>query len=269
MSRLCIHSITTKPWPIETAIDKYAAAGVGGISVWQDALQGRSIHDTGNRIREAGLEIVSYVRGGFFPSTSSNKRSEALDNNRKLIDEAEALGAPLLVLVCGSDPDQLLDASYQQIQEGIEALIPYAESAGVRLAIEPLHPMYADTRSAITTLGQANTMAESIDSAMVGVAIDVYHVWWDPDLYNQISRCGAQGNLYAFHVCDWRVPTRDMLNDRELMGKGCIPVKRIREAVENAGFTGAIEVEIFSNAYWSADQDVFLQEITDAFHKHT
>ena len=269
MSRLCIHTITTKPWSIENAIDNYVKAGVGGISVWQEAVNERDIRATGNRIREAGLDIVSYVRGGFFPSTSSRIRTEALDSNKRMIDEAQALGAPLLVLVCGADPAQSLSASCTQIQEGIEALIPYAHSAGVRLAIEPLHPMYADTRSAITTLSQANDIAESINSDDVGVAIDVYHVWWDPTLYAEISRCGTGNNLFAFHVCDWRVPTRDMLNDREIMGKGCIPVKQIREAVDATGFSGPIEVEIFSTAYWAMDQDDVLLEIVEAFHTST
>ena len=269
MSRLCLHTITTKPWPIEKAVEHYAAAGVGGISVWQNALDGRDIHSTGDHIRKSGLDIVSYVRGGFFPSTSARVRQEALDKNRIMIDEAQALGAPLLVLVCGSEPGQSLEASCNQIQAGIESLIPHAQAAGVRLAIEPLHPMYADTRSAITTLERANTMAESIDSDVVGVAIDVYHIWWDPHIYTEIRRCGARNNLYAFHVCDWRVPTRDMLNDREIMGNGCIPVKRIRKAVDEAGFSGPIEVEIFSTTYWAMDQHEVLHQIVDAYHHHT
>ena len=269
LSRLCIHTITTKPWPIETAIEKYARAGVKGISVWQQAVEGRSLEEVGNQIRNAGLSVVSYVRGGFFPSTSSEQRSLSISNNKKMIDESSALGSPLLVLVCGADPNQSLLKSREQIQAGIESILPHAESAGVKLAIEPLHPMYADTRSAITTLSQANDMAEAIDSPYVGVAIDVYHLWWDERLYSEISRCAAHDNLLAFHVCDWRNPTRDMLNDRTLMGRGCIPVCDIREAVDSTGFDGFIEVEIFSDEFWSKDQDEFLEEIIDAYKSST
>ena len=126
-------------------------------------------------------------------------------------------------------------------------LLPEAKAAGVKLAIEPLHPMYADTRSAINTLAQANDMAEALNSPWVGVAVDVYHLWWDPALENEIERCGRNNNLLAFHICDWKSPTIDMLNDRGLMGEGCIPIRKIRSWVEEAGFNGFIEVEIFSN----------------------
>lgn len=269
LTRLCIHTITTKPWEIERAIEKYADAGVGGISVWQQALEGRSISETSNRIKKAGLSVVSYVRGGFFPSQSSEARKKAIDHNKQMIDEAHELGAPLLVLVCGADPNQSLATSRKQILEGIDQLLQHAQQAQVKLAIEPLHPMYADTRSAVTTLTEANDMAEEINSPFVGVAIDVYHVWWDSRLYTEINRCAAQDNLLAFHVCDWRNPTRDMLNDRALMGEGCIPVKRIREAVDKTGFEGFVEVEIFSDEYWQKDQDAFLQEIIEAYRSST
>ena len=269
LSRLCIHTITTKPWSIEQAIDAYAEAGVGGISVWQQALEGRSIQKVGDAIRAVGLDIVSYVRGGFFPSPSVTERERAIEINKSMIDEAAALGAPLLVLVCGAHPDQSLSTSREQIRSGIEQLVPHAEEVGVKLAIEPLHPMYADTRSAIVTLGQANEMAEQIDSPLVGVAIDVYHLWWDSQLYLEIDRCASHGNLLAFHVCDWRNPTRDMLNDRELMGRGCIPVREIRHRVEQAGFNGFIEVEIFSDEYWALDQSVFLKDIIHAYQTAT
>ena len=245
LSRLCLHTITTKPWPIETAIEKYAEAGIQGISVWQQAVENKSIAQCGHRIRDAGLTVVSYVRGGFFPSISSQKRVEAITVNKKMIDESHALGSPMLILVCGSDPDQPLSTSRQQIRTGIEAILPYAEEAQIKLAIEPLHPMYADTRSAITTLTEANEMAESFSSPFVGVAIDVYHLWWDNRLFDEIVRCAKNDNIFAFHVCDWRSPTRDMLNDRTIMGHGCIPVADIRKAVDEAGYNGFIEVEIF------------------------
>jgi len=267
LSRFCIHTITTKPWNIEEAARNYAANGVKGITVWRDALAGRNIRLTGQMLHEYGLSIVSLCRGGFFPSADPPKRKLALDDNRKAIEEAAELGTNLIVLVCGADPLQSLDDSRKQIQDGIAALIPEASAAGVKLAIEPLHPMYADSRSAINTLAQANDMTEVLNSPWVGVAVDVYHLWWDPNLENEIERCGKNKALLAFHVCDWRTPTTDFLNDRGLMGEGCIPIRKIRSWVETNGFNGFIEVEIFSNNYWKEDQPMFLQKIVKAYQK--
>jgi sugar phosphate isomerase/epimerase len=269
LSRLCIHTITTKPWKIEEAAKNFSASGVSAITVWRDTLEGRKIRQTGQMLKHAGLEVVSLCRGGFFPNTEKGKRALALADNRKAIDEAAELGAPMVVLVCGAEPRQSLYDSRKQIQEGIESLLPYAAQAGVKLAIEPLHPMYADTRSAINTLGQANDMAEAVDSPWVGIAVDVYHLWWDPALEQEIKRCGQHGNLLAFHVCDWNVPTVDMLNDRGLMGEGCIPVPTIRKWVEEAGFDGFNEVEIFSHKFWKEDQSEFLKKIIKAYREKT
>jgi len=269
LSRLCIHTITTKPWNIEQAAKRYAASGVKGITVWRDALEGRNIPATGNMLRAEGLSVVSLCRGGFFPSVDAAKRKAAIDDNKKAIDEAAQLGAPLIVLVCGADPAQPLSESRKQIQYGIEAVLPEASAAGVKLAIEPLHPMYADARSAINTLSQANDMAEAIDSPYLGVAVDVYHLWWDPQLRQEIERCGKHRHLFAFHICDWKTPTTDMLFDRGLMGEGCIPIKAIRSWVEATGFQGFNEVEIFSNTYWKEDQEQFLQKIISAYHEHS
>lgn len=269
LSRLCIHTITTKTWPIETAAPAFAAAGVGGITVWRDALAGRDIRGTAAMLRELNLKVVSLCRGGFFPAVDKAKRTLAIEDNLKAIDEAHKLGAPLLVLVCGADPGQSLEESRKQIQDGIALCIDHAQQAKVKLAIEPLHPMYAGDRSAINTLEQANDIAEALKSPWVGIAVDVYHLWWDDDLENQIKRCGENGNLSAFHICDWKTPTLDMLNDRGLMGEGCIDIKKIRGWVEEAGFDGFNEVEIFSTIYWQQDQQQFLQKITDAYLKHS
>jgi sugar phosphate isomerase/epimerase len=266
---LCIHTITTKPWGIEEAAKHFAAEGVKGITVWRDALEGRDIRKTGNLLRDHDLHIVSLCRGGFFPNKEAAKRKAAIDDNRKAIEEAAGLGAPLIVLVCGSDPGQSLEDSRKQIQDGIEAIIPDAEAAGIKLAIEPLHPMYADTRSAINTLQQANDMASSINSKWVGVAVDVYHLWWDPLLEQEIKRCGENDYLFAFHVCDWNTPTTDFLLDRGIMGDGCIPVKKIRSWVEATGFNGFYEVEIFSNKYWQQDQSQYLKKIITAYKENT
>ncbi|MCB0633787.1 MAG: sugar phosphate isomerase/epimerase family protein [Saprospiraceae bacterium] len=269
LASLCIHSITTKPWSLDKALDKFAEAGIGGISIWQDAAQALGLNAAAKAVEHSSVEVVSYVRGGFFPSHSEAARLKALDDNKKMIDEAAVLGAPLLVLVCGAEPQQSLFESRKQIQAGIEALIPHAAANGVKLAIEPLHPMYADTRSAINTLGQANDVAEAIGDVQAGIAVDVYHLWWDDHLEAEIKRCGENGNLYAFHICDWRVPTSDMLLDRGLMGEGCIDVPLIRSWVETAGFNGFNEVEIFSNHYWAMDQDEFLNRIIQAYHDHS
>lgn len=267
LSKLCIHTITTKSWSIEEAADNYKRVGVKGISVWRQYLEGRNISQTGKMLKTHDLEVVSLVRGGFFPSTSSAKRDEAVDDNRKAVDEAAALGAPMIVLVCGADPGQPLETSRAQIQEGIETVLPYAIANNVKLAIEPLHPMYADTRSAINTLAQANDMAEAIGSDHLGVAADVYHLWWDPNLEQELLRCGRNGHLYAFHICDWMSPTTDFLNDRGLMGEGCIPVQKIRGWAEAAGFDGYNEVEIFSDRWWAADQHEFLDRIVEQYYK--
>lgn len=265
LSRLCIHTITTKPWNIEEAAQSFSRAGVKGITVWRDALNGRNIKQTGDMLRARDLSVVSLCRGGFFPSVAASKRQAAIDDNRRAIEEAHELGTDLIVLVCGADPGQALEVSRQQIQDGILSVLPEAQAAGVRLAIEPLHPMYADTRSAINTLAQANDMSIAINSPWVGVAVDVYHLWWDPNLEAEIKRCGAHDKLFAFHVCDWKSPTVDMLNDRGLMGEGCIPLQQIRSWVEAAGFKGFIEVEIFSNEYWKLDQSIFLNQIINAY----
>lgn len=265
LSKLCVHTITTKPWNINDAAKNYAASGVKGITVWRDALTGRNIRQTGQMLREHDLSIVSLCRGGFFPSADPEKRKLALDDNRKAIEEASELGTQLIVLVCGADPAQSLEDSRKQIQDGIAELIPEASAAGIKLAIEPLHPMYADTRSAINTLSQANDMTEALNSAWVGVAVDVYHLWWDPNLEKEIERCGKNNALLAFHICDWKNPTTDFLNDRGLMGEGCIPIRKIRSWVENTGFDGFHEVEIFSSKYWKMDQSEFLKQIITSY----
>lgn len=267
-SKLCIHTITTKPWPIEVAMDKYAAAGIGGITVWRQALEGRDIAKVGDDLRSRNLEIVSLCRGGFFPNKTPEGRAAASEDNRLAIREAAALGAPMIVLVCGAVPGQPLAESRKQIADGIAAVLPLAEEHGIRLAIEPLHPMYADDRSAVNTMASANAICDLLDHPLVGIAADVYHIWWDPDLAEQIRITGEKDRLFAFHLCDWMTPTTDLLNDRGLMGEGCIDLKGIRAMVEATGFTGFNEVEIFSKRWWSADQDEFLARIQQAYLEH-
>lgn len=265
IQRLCLHSITTRPLSFEEILTYYPKAGIGAITVWRGLLEGRSPGSTGQLLREAGLEITSLCRGGFFPALSQARRQQAIDENRCAIDQAAELGAPLVVLVCGADPGQPLADSRRQIRDGIAAILPHAADREIKLAIEPLHPMYAGDRSAINTLRQANDLCQQLPSPWLGVVVDVYHVWWDPDLEGEIRRCGEAGNLFAYHVSDWKLPVEDLLNDRGLMGEGCIPLRTIREWVEATGFSGPIEVEIFSQRHWAKDQVDFLEEIKQAY----
>ncbi len=268
-SRFCIHTMTTRPWSIEEVTARYSTAGVRGVTVWRQWLEGRDQAKVRRDLCSAGLEVVSLCRGGFFPAGDAAGRAAAIDDNRRAIAEAHAIGAPLIVLVCGAVPGQPLEESRKQITDGIAAVADEARTAGITLGIEPLHPMYADSRSAVNTLRQANDMCDQLALPNVGVVVDVYHLWWDPDLRSQIERSGQMGRLLAFHVCDWRTPTGDMLNDRGLMGEGCIPIRQIRSWVEDAGFHGFVEVEIFSNRLWAMDQANFLDQIKQAYLNNT
>jgi sugar phosphate isomerase/epimerase len=268
-SRLCVHTITTKGWELEEAVDQYAEAGVSGITLWRQWLDGRDPAVAGERIRAAGLEVVSLCRGGFYPALDEKSREEAIKDNKQAIEDAAAMGAPLVVLVCGAIPGQSLLESRKQITDGIAATIPLAESLGVKLAIEPLHPMYADDRSAINTLASANDVCDELNHPLVGIAFDVYHLWWDPDLAAQTKRTSEAKRLFAYHACDWMTPTTDLLNDRGLMGEGCIDLRAIRGMVEGAGFDGMIEVEVFSNRWWEKPTEEFLQAIKQSYLNHT
>jgi len=267
LSRLCLHTVTTKPWPLALAAKNYAAAGIKGITVWRDAAQGHpdGIKAAGHLCRGEGLEIVSYVRGGFFTALDAPGRLAAIDDNKRIIVEAAALGAPLIVLVCGATPGQSLFASRAQIAEALAAILPHARACGIKLGIEPLHPMYADSRCAVNTLTQALDMALGLKDDHIGVAVDVVHLWWDDRLQAEIGRCGREGKLFSFHICDWRNQPVDMLNDRGLMGEGVINIPEIRGWVEQTGFRGYNEVEIFSNRLWAMDQAEFLRQIIQAY----
>lgn len=268
-SKLCVHTLTTKPWNLRQCAENYSAAGIHGITIWRNVLENQNLKEAKQLLNDFEMEVVSVARGGFFPSVEKEKRQIAIDDNLFCIDQAAGVGAPVIVLVCGADGRQSLEKSREQIKEGILKILPQAKAAGVKLAIEPLHPMYAGDRSAINTLAQANDLAEEINSEYVGIAVDVYHLWWDNNLQHEIKRCGKNGNLFAFHVCDWNVPTTDFLNDRGLMGDGCINIKQIRGWVEETGFTGYNEVEIFSDKYWATDQKIYFEKIKNAYLKHT
>ncbi len=267
LENLCIHTMTNKPWSIEECLTNYGRAGIGGVSIWRNVVEGKNLKEVSRMVRSEGLSLVSYVRGGFFPAVDVSERQKAIDENFKIIDEAYELGAPLIVLVCGAVPGQPLEISRGQILDGIATCLDHASEAGVKLGIEPLHPMYSDDRSAINSLGLANTMAIQLDHDAIGVTLDAYHTWWDPQLEKEIMRSGLHNKLFSYHICDWKTPTLDLLNDRGLMGEGCIDLKGIAAVVEKSGFHGFHEVEIFSNRYWESDQNQFLDKIISAWRK--
>jgi sugar phosphate isomerase/epimerase len=260
--------MTTKPLGLGAAVAAYREAGVGGITVWRDSLVPCGVDESARILAGSGLKVVSLCRGGFFPATTAKGRAEAVDENRRVIDEAVVIGAPLIVLVCGAVGGVPLADARGQIADALQQLSPYAEQGNIRLGIEPLHPMYSDSRSAINTLSQANDMVEKLNSPTVGVTLDVYHLWWDDRLEQEIIRAGKRGSIFSFHVCDWRSPTIDLLNDRGLMGEGIIDSPRIRSWVEAAGFAGFIEVEVFSTRCWAMDQREYIKRICDAYLEH-
>ena len=267
-ARLCVHTITTKQLALEDCLVEFPRRGVSGITVWRQALENRHLPEVARQTRESGLKMVSLCRGGFFPAADAASRQRAVDDNLLAVEQAHALEAPLVVLVCGAVPGQALSESRKQIAEGIAAVLPAAAQAGVRLAIEPLHPMYADDRSAVNTLRQAHEICDFLGSPdSLGIAVDAYHVWWDPELESQIALAGRTGRLLAFHLCDWLTPTGDLLNDRGLMGEGCINLREMSAWVDAAGFAGHREVEIFSHRWWAAEPHHFLDAITASYRR--
>ncbi|MHB0773682.1 sugar phosphate isomerase/epimerase family protein [Bradyrhizobium sp. 5.13L] len=249
-------------------IDACAKHGIRAIDPWRDQVAAVGLERAARAVREAGLELSGYCRGGMFTSDGS-RRGEVRDDNRRCVDEAKALGAPCIVLVVGglpqysrpgSEVSKDLAAARGQVEEALAEMLDYAKQAKLPLAIEPLHPAYAADRACVNTTKQALDICDRLDpdrTGMLGVALDVYHIWWDPELMGQIERAGKD-RLLAFHVCDWLVPTKDILNDRGMMGDGVIDIKSVRRAVEAQGFAGYSEIEIFSNDWWGKPMDEVL-----------
>jgi len=246
--------------PLAKIIDQCAAQGVRAISPWRDQVAAAGLDAVARQLKAHGMALSGYCRGGFFPAADAAGLKAALDDNRRAIDEAKTLDAPCLVLVVGALPGALegqpaykdIARARGEVRDGIAASLAYAREVGMPLAIEPLHPMQAADRACINTLEHALDLCDELDparSGMLGVALDVYHVWWDPKLRQQTERAGRE-RLLAYHVCDWLAPTRDLLNDRGMMGDGVIELKKIRGWVEGAGFAGFSEVEIFSAQDW-------------------
>ncbi len=247
---LSINTATLRPSSLEQVIEACARAGITAISPWRDKVQECGLARAAALCRSHGLTVTGLCRGGMFPAADAAGRRAALEDNFRAVDEAAALRAQCLVLVAGGLPPgsrDIADARHQ-VRDAIAALLPHARKAGVRLAIEPLHPMYAADRACVNTLAQALDLCDELSDDHIGVAVDVYHVWWDPDLARQIARAGRR--IFAYHVCDWLVPTTDLLLDRGMMGDGVIELRGVRRMVEAAGYDGHCEVEIFSAQNW-------------------
>ncbi len=262
--QLAIHTFTTKPWSIDECIENYARHGYGGISIWRETVAGEDLKRVGKKLKDSGLEPISYVRGGFFTGGTPEKRKAAVEDNLQVIRDSEALGLPMIVLVCGATPGQSPAENLEQIEESMRAILPAAENAGIKLAIEPLHPMYAGDRCAVATMGDANDLCDAIDHPLVGVAADVYHIWWDSRLEQELDRCAAANRLFAFHVCDFKADLEHPLLDRGLPGEGLGTCARVNQLVKATGFSRRTEVEIFSRRYWSENQHQFLDKIDAA-----
>ncbi len=246
--------------PLTRIIDQCAAHGIRTISPWRDQVAAVGLDAVARQLRALDIKLSGYCRGGFYPAADPVGLQAALEDNRRAVDEAKMLDAPCLVLVVGSLPGALdghpahkdIARARGEVREGIAATLEYARTVGMPLAIEPLHPMQAAERACINTLEQALDLCDELDphrSGLLGVAVDVYHVWWDPKLAQQIARAGRQ-RLLAWHVCDWLTPTRDLLADRGMMGDGVIELRKIRGWMEAAGYAGHAEVEIFSQLDW-------------------
>ena len=262
---LAVHTLTTKPWSITECIEGYARRGIGGISVWRETVEGDDLGTVRKQIADAGLTGISYVRGGFFTGLTEGDRAKAIEENRQVLREAEALGLPMIVLVCGATVGQGPRENFSQIRDGIGAIAEEAREMGIRLAVEPLHPVYAGDRSGICSLAMANDLCEELALPNVGVAVDVYHVWWELDLEQQLERCARNGRLDAYHICDFKPDQEHVLFDRGIMGEGCVQLEEIDAWVRENGFGGMREVEIFSAKWWERDQEEFLDAILGAY----
>jgi sugar phosphate isomerase/epimerase len=260
LDRLSLNQITTERRTLQETVEACARNQIKWLGAWRHKLQDNSAQ-AAKIISDAGLKVSSLCRGGFFPAATATERQTKIDDNLRAIDEALALGTDTLVLVCGPAPDRDLSAAREMVTEGISKIANHAQQCGVRLGVEPLHPMYAAERSVIVTLAQANDIAEQFSH--VGVIVDVFHVWWDPQVYQEIQRAGSR--ILGFHVSDWLVPMPDLLMGRGMMGKGAIEIAKLRSAVEATGYRGPIEVEIFNEAICNTALDTLLQEIRNSY----
>jgi sugar phosphate isomerase/epimerase len=277
---LSINTATVrKQWSLPETIAGCARRGIRMIAPWRDQVAAVGLVQAAQRLRDAGIALSGYCRGGMFSALDRAGRQAALDDNKRAVDEALVLGAPCLVLVVGGLPKDSegriaskdLAGAREMVRDGIGELLQYARPASMPLAIEPVHPMYTADRACVNSLAQANDLCDELApgaNAGLGIAVDVYHVWWDPNLEREIERAGAHsGRLLAFHLCDWLVPTTDLLLDRGMMGDGVINLPLIRSWMEAAGYRGPHEVEIFSaRNWWKRDPDEVLATCIERYH---
>jgi sugar phosphate isomerase/epimerase len=265
LDRLSLNQATTKRWTLGEAVDGCARAGIGAIGLWRDRVDEVGVDTAVRLVRAAGLHVSSLCRGGFFTVTGDG-REAMLADNRRAIEDCAALSADVLVLVCGGLPpgSRDLPGARDLVRDALESLAPYAESHGVRLGIEPLHPMFCADRCVVSSLSQALDLAAPYPPSVVGVVVDTYHVWWDPDLDAVLARAGDR--IASFQVCDWVVPLpADMLLGRGHVGDGSIDFRPIAAAVEAAGYSGFVEVEIFNQKIWDAPGDETVRTMRDRF----
>jgi sugar phosphate isomerase/epimerase len=259
MKPLSLNTVTVREkWGLAECIEGCARHGIPGISPWRDVLGAMGVDAAARHIRDAGLTVTGLCRGGMFPSADAAGRAAAIEDNRRAIDEAHKLQARSLVMVCGGLPagSKDIEGARQMVRDGLETILPEARAAGVTLGLEPLHPMTCADRSVLSTLGQALDLCTALGDG-VGVVLDVYHVWWDPELRRQMLR--AAGKIAGFHICDWLVPTTDLVFDRGMPGDGVIDISGISQMVSAAGYDGFVEVELLSRRWWAEEPDEVLR----------
>ncbi|MFI9763858.1 sugar phosphate isomerase/epimerase family protein [Streptomyces sp. NPDC051963] len=263
--------MTVKQLGMPELVDACGQLGIGNVGLWREPVQSYGLDATAKLVRDAGLTVTTLCRGGFLTAIDAGERAKALDDNRRAVDEAAALGTDTLVLVSGGLPagSKDLHGARERIADALGELGPYAESHGVRLAIEPLHPMYASDRCVVSTLTQALDLAERFPAQQVGVTVDTYHIWWDDNAPAQIARAGAGGRIHTFQLADWTTPLPEgVLNGRGQIGDGAIDMREWKAYVEAAGYTGAIEVELFNDGLWARDGREVLAETAERFVEH-
>ena len=271
LARFSINQMTVKQLSLPELVDSCGQLGVSQVGLWREPVREYGLEATAKLVRDAGLTVTSLCRGGFFTAIDPEERARALDDNRRAVDEAATLGTDTLVLVSGGLPPGSRDlrAARERIADALTELVPYAEDHGVRLAIEPLHPMYASDRCVVSTLTQALDLAERFPAHQVGVTVDTYHIWWDDQAPAQIARAGAGGRVHTFQLADWITPLPEgVLNGRGQIGDGAIDMREWRGYVEAAGYTGPIEVELFNEELWARDGREVLAETAARFVAH-
>ncbi|WP_098899550.1 sugar phosphate isomerase/epimerase family protein [Streptomyces sp. st77] len=271
LARLSINQETIKQWSLPELAEGCVKAGIDKVGLWRAPVRAYGVERTARLLADAGIGVTSLCRGGFFTALDPAERARALDDNRAAIDEAAALSTDTLVLVSGGLPPGSRDlrGARERVAEALAELAPYAETRGVRLAIEPLHPMYASDRCVVSTLAQALDLAERFPAEQVGVVVDTYHLWWDDRAPEQIARAGAGGRIHSFQLADWITPLpAGVLLGRGHLGDGSVDFRAFRRDVEAAGFDGPIEVEIFNEALWARDGAEVLAEVAERYVRH-